>query len=266
VDVRSRIEVMTREGGSSSVGGGTRVGGRSSGGGRRSVLRPEGTDEEALSASYRRTIDAVIGRRACLIINRIRRAPENCVTTLLTAAPYLGSSAGFCRSRDGGRRSNVGMNRVVEGTGIEALLANCRRTRVATLASTAPLLSIPQARLALKNCRTTRVCVALLLVVVAGDGIVGRITTVGRSRVVEGTGIVNLLASYRRALVADMVFTAHLLIIPQTLLAHKNCGMTLVLVARLFVAMAADTEATTEHGEEETRKSQEDEDDLHDVV
>jgi hypothetical protein len=97
LDVRSRVDVMTREAGSSSVGGGTRVGGRSSVGGRRSVL--EGIDEEALSVSYRRTIDAVIGRRAGLIINRIRRAPDNCVTTLLTAAPYLAASAGFCRSK-----------------------------------------------------------------------------------------------------------------------------------------------------------------------
>jgi hypothetical protein len=124
MDVRSRIDVMTREGERSSVGGGTRVGGRSSVGGRRSVVLPEGTDEEALSASYRRTIDAVIARRACLIINRIRPALDNCVTTPLTAALRLKAIAGFSRSSGGGRRSNVGINRVVEGTGIEALLAN----------------------------------------------------------------------------------------------------------------------------------------------
>ena len=109
VDERSRVDVMTREGGSSSVGGGTRVGGRSSVGGRRNIA--EGTGMKARSASYRRTIGADIARRACLIINRIRPALDNCVTiqvviSLVAAALRLEAMAGFSRSGGGGRRSN----------------------------------------------------------------------------------------------------------------------------------------------------------------
>jgi hypothetical protein len=109
VDERSRVDVMTREGGSRSVGGGTRVGGRSSVGGRRNIA--EGTGMKARSASYRRTIGADIARRACLIINRIRPALDNCVTiqvviSLVAAALRLEAMAGFSRSGGGGRRSN----------------------------------------------------------------------------------------------------------------------------------------------------------------
>ena len=109
VDERSRVDVMTREGGSRSFGGGTRVGGRSSVGGRRNIA--EGTGMKARSASYRRAIGADIARRACLIINRIRPALDNCVTiqvviSLVAAALRLEAMAGFSRSSGGGRRSN----------------------------------------------------------------------------------------------------------------------------------------------------------------
>ena len=122
MDARSRVDVMTREGGSRSVGGGTRVGGRSSVGGRRNIA--EGTGMKARSASYRRAIGADIARRACLIINRIRPALDDCVTiqvviSLVAAALRLEAMAGFSRSSGGGRRSIVGRDTRVSEHGEE---------------------------------------------------------------------------------------------------------------------------------------------------